>query len=219
MTTLPHAFSNEGRQRQQGHRPGEADVPRLMSPARGLVPSSMLSKARAGMRRGAVGRGTTQNWMDRERAVEAELYPGEIRVETDPYAPLESARRDGLERTVTRVRSSGRMPRVCLYALSVGGHEPRHSLEKAAAFALRQSWQVGVGQSYTDHYGATDPLTRPGWCMVRQQIRAGYADGVVVITPFVVSPHAAEYKQQLDWFAEHWGFIAVVAPDAEDGRR
>ncbi|MEV0503861.1 hypothetical protein AB0I84_40595 [Streptomyces spectabilis] len=21
------------------------------------------------------------------------------------------------------------------------------------------------------------------------------------------------------WFAEHWGFIAVVAPDAEDGRR
>lgn len=171
-----------------------------------------------GMRQSAVVRGTGQSWMDRERAFEAELYPDKLRVETDPYAPLEAARRDNLERIAARVRTSGRMPRVCQYALSVGGQEPRHSLEAAAAFAVRQSWQVGVGQSYTDHHGATDPLTRPGWCLVRQQIRAGYADGVVVITPFVVSPHAGEYKQQLEWFAEHLGFIAVVAPEAEDGR-
>ncbi|MFI1201646.1 hypothetical protein ACH4VR_19705 [Streptomyces sp. NPDC020883] len=178
-----------------------------------------LAKPGSEMCQGGVVRGTGQDWMDRERAFGAGLHPDEIPVEADPYAPLESARRGNLERVAVRVQASGRVPRVCLYALSVGGQEPRHSLEAAAAFAVRESWQVGVGQSYTDHHGATDPLRRPGWCMVRQQIRAGYADGVVVITPFVISPHAIEYKQQLDWFAEHFGFIAVVAPDAEDGRR
>ncbi|WP_258528041.1 hypothetical protein [Streptomyces sp. NBRC 110611] len=172
------------------------------------------AKPGAMMRQSAVVRGTGHGWMDRERAFVAEVHPGKIRVETDPYAPLEAARRDNLERIAGRVRASSRMPRVCLYALSVGGQEPRHSL-----VAVRQSWQVGVGQSYSDHHGTTDPLVRPGWCTVRQQIRAGYADGVVVITPFVISPHASEYKQQLEWFAEHFGFIAVVAPDAEVGRR
>ncbi|MEV3853059.1 hypothetical protein AB0J38_01890 [Streptomyces sp. NPDC050095] len=197
MTTFPQAFVYPSSRQQYDRRPARAGAPWWNHSATGA------------------GRG----WMDKERLVEAMLDPDKIRIETDPYAPLEAARRDNLDRVEAGVRAGGRVPRVCRYALSVGGHEPQHSLEKAAAFAVRQSWQVGVGQSYTDHHGPTDPLARPGWCLVRQQIRAGYADGVVVITPFVISPQPSEYQQQLDWFAAHFGFIAVVAPDAETGRR
>ncbi len=161
----------------------------------------------------------TQTWMDRERTYEAQLHPDQIRIEVDPYAPLAAARRENLERIITQLHTRGRVPRVCLYALSVGGQEPRHSLDTAAAYAVRQSWQVGVGQSYTDHHGPTAPLTRPGWCLVRKQIRAGYADGVVAVTHSVISPHAEEYKQQLCWFGHHCGFVAVVIPEIQEGQR
>ncbi|GHF33414.1 hypothetical protein GCM10010218_13140 [Streptomyces mashuensis] len=156
--------------------------------------------------------------MDWERVDEAGLDPDKIRVSADPYGPLAAARRENLERIVARLHAKGRMPRVCLYALSVGGQEPRHSLNAAAAYAVRQSWQVGVGQSYTDHQGPTDPVTRPGWCLVRQQIRAGYADGVVVVTHPVISPQVDEYRQEVDWFALHFGFIAVVVPEIQAAR-
>ncbi|WP_251016015.1 hypothetical protein [Streptomyces sp. ISL-99] len=75
---------------------------------------------------------------------------------------------------------------------------------------------MGAGQSYVDHHGAGAPAARPGWCGVRQQILAGYADGVVVVTADVISPHIEEYRQELDWF-EHKGFVAVVIPEAGQG--
>ncbi|WP_411143113.1 hypothetical protein [Streptomyces sp. x-80] len=159
------------------------------------------------------------DWMDRERAFEAEFLLEKARVEVDPYVPLAAARRGHLERIVAQLHVRRRVPRVCLYALSVGGQEPRHSLDAAAAFAVRQSWQVGVGQSYTDHQGAAAPLARPGWCLVRAQIRAGYADGVVVVTHSVISPHADEYRQQLEWFGHHFGFVALIVPEVQEGRR
>lgn len=167
----------------------------------------------------STARRTSTTWMDQERAFEAELEPDRVRVETNPYAALAAARRENLERLVAQFHARGRVPRVCRYALAVGGLEPRHSLDAAAAFAVRQSWQVGVGQSYTDHHGAADPLTRPGWCLVRQQIRAGYADGVVVVTHSVITSHTDEYKRQLDWFEMRSGFVAVVVPEIQEGWR
>ncbi|MEV6421731.1 hypothetical protein [Streptomyces sp. NPDC051662] len=156
--------------------------------------------------------------MHREKALDAGLHPEKIRVEADPYVPIAAARREILEGIVTQLRARGRVPRVCRYALAVGGQEPRHSLDAAAAFAVRQSWRIGVGQSYTDHHGAAESLTRPGWCLVRQQIRAGYADGVVVVTHSVVSPHIDAYKQQLNWFGAHFGFVALVVPEMQEWR-
>jgi hypothetical protein len=112
-----------------------------------------------------------------------------------------------------------RVPRVCLYALAVRGQEPTNSLEEARQFALRQGWQVGVNQCFTDRFGATDPLTRPGWSLVRQQIRAGYADEVVALTHSVVSPHLDEYELQLNLIEEHLGFIALVTAETTAGQR
>ncbi|MGC5042466.1 hypothetical protein ACLQ16_04015 [Streptomyces albidoflavus] len=160
----------------------------------------------------------TQTWMDLERAVEARLHPDQVRVEPDPYGFLAAMRRGHIERTVARLRAKGRMPRVCLYALSVGGQEPRHSLNAAENYAVGQCWQVGVGQTYTDHRGATDPVTRPGWCSVREQVKAGYADGVVVVTASDISPHVDEYRQEIDWFGHHLGFIDLVISEVQKDR-
>ncbi|WP_050502689.1 hypothetical protein [Streptomyces monomycini] len=129
------------------------------------------------------------------------------------YLSLEIARRANVDRTVAQLQAKGRVPRVCFYALSVGSQEPRHSLEASEAFALRQSWQVGGGQSYTDRHSATSPVTRPGWCEVRHQVRAGYADGVVVVTASVISTRFEEYRREIEWFGEHLGFIDLVVPD------
>ncbi|HBF84502.1 MAG TPA: hypothetical protein DD420_32615 [Streptomyces sp.] len=159
----------------------------------------------------------TQSWMDRERADHARLYPHEVRIEVDPYGPIGATRRENLDRVVAQVRARGRNPRVCLYAPSFDGQVPRASLESAANYAERQSWQVGPQQFYTDPSGATAPQDRPGWSLVRQQVRAGFADGVVVITADVVSRQAARYREELDWFEEHHGFIALVVSEPVTG--
>lgn len=161
---------------------------------------------------------SNQNWMDRERADHARLYPDEVRVATDPYVSIAAGRRENLERVVAQARARGRDPRVCLYALSIDGQVPRASLVAAANYAERQSWQVGPKQSYTDPNSATAPKDRPGWGLLREQIRAGFADGVVVITAEVVSCRIDEYRRELGWFEEHRGFVALVASEISRGR-
>ncbi|MFD6989397.1 hypothetical protein [Streptomyces sp. NPDC059943] len=157
--------------------------------------------------------------MDVERERDARWNPQMVWVEPDPIARLAALRRDNLQQVVSQVLSKGRAPRVCRYALSVGGQWPSTSLGAATAFAVRNAWQVGgEGQTFTDHRGASSPNLRTGWRLVRKLVRSGYADGVVVTTTSVISPHADEYEQELNWFALHCAFVAVVAPASQVGR-
>ncbi|MFD4986468.1 hypothetical protein [Streptomyces sp. NPDC058374] len=133
-------------------------------------------------------------------------------VVVDQAVRLMNVRCDYLAQRVTQRRNSGRVPRVCLYALTVGQQQPCRSLDESKGFAVEQGWHVGR-RAFTDHFGATDPQTRPGWGLVRQQIRAGFADGVVVLTQSVISPHLDEFERQLSWFETHLGFIALVTPE------
>lgn len=150
---------------------------------------------------------------------EAPVYPvtrpsSALRITAgSPGSSFAAERRANLARVVARVRSHGRTPRVCLYALATAGQAPRHSFDKAQAFAVRQGWQTGSEQRFCDHQGAGSLETRPGWCCVRRQILAGYADGVVVITTDAISVSGEELRRELEWF-EHRGFVAVVAPEA-----
>ncbi|MEV7090125.1 hypothetical protein AB0O07_30295 [Streptomyces sp. NPDC093085] len=158
------------------------------------------------------------DWMDIEREYEARRNPDTVRVEPNPAARLAALRSDNLRQVVAQVRARGRTPRVCRYALSVGGHRPANSLAAVTAFAERRAWHVGEEQTFIDHQSTAAPQSRPGWCLVRRQIRAGYADGVVVTTTGVISPHLGPYEEELRWFELHRAFIAVVAPTARTGR-
>lgn len=155
-----------------------------------------------------------QEWMDRERAWDEVLHPDRPRIEADPLVRLMNARLGVLNHCLALLQERGRVPRVCLYALTVRGQEPTRSPSAARDFALRQDWQVGgSNQRITDRFGTTDPLLRPGWSLVRFQIRAGYADGVVVLTHSVISPHIDEYEPQLDLIERHLGFVALLTPE------
>ncbi len=156
----------------------------------------------------------SRNWMDQDRAVERRMSPGSIWVESDPYARLMIVRRTAAERRVQQIKARGRTPRVCLYLLAVGGQAPPRSLSAAQSLAEEQGWHVAT-KCYTDCPGATGPMPRPGWDTVRRQIRAGYVDGVVALTHASISPEFGAYEQQLTWFAEHFGFIALVTPESE----
>lgn len=155
-----------------------------------------------------------RDWMDQERAIDERLCPDKVRIEPDPLTRLMIARRATVERVVQQLRTNGRVPRVCLYALAVGGHVPTHSLNAARAFAEQQGWQMGP-EDYTDCHGTTGPMARPGWDQVRRRIRAGLVDGVVVLTHASISLRLDEYEGQLTWFDEHFGFIALVIPEGE----
>lgn len=159
------------------------------------------------------------DWMDVERESDAAWSPNKVWIEPDPNARLAALRRDNLQQVVSQVLSKGRAPRVCRYALSTDDQWPSNSLDAAWAFAVRNAWQVGgEEQTFTDHHRAPSPELRTSWCLVRKLIRSGYADGVAVTTTGIISPHADEYEQELNWFALHCAFIAVVAPAAQAGR-
>ncbi|WP_251060337.1 hypothetical protein [Streptomyces sp. ISL-100] len=157
--------------------------------------------------------------MDEERAFQARHDPSEVRVATDPVVRLMKARIDVLDNRIAQLWAVGRVPRVCLYALPIGGQEPTHSREKARQFALQKGWQTGMGQAVTDRHGATDPQTRPGWSFVCQQIRSGFADGVVAVTHSVISPNLDEYEVQLQLVEAHLGFVALVTSETTVGNR
>lgn len=162
---------------------------------------------------------TTPDWMDAERERDATWSPNKAWIEPDPNARLAALRRDNLQQALSQVLSKGRAPRVCRYALSVGGQWPSNALDAATAFATRNAWQTGGEEkTFTDYYGALSLELRTGWCVVRKLIRTGYADGVVVTTPSFISPRVEEYEQELHWFELHCAFIVVVAPAAQAGR-
>lgn len=131
----------------------------------------------------------------------------------DPDGYAMHRRRSNLAQRVAALRELGRMPRVCLYALTVNAEVPRRSLDEVRAFAVREGWQAGAEQTFVDHSGPTNPATRSGWIRVQQQVRSGFADGVVALTQSAITPHREEYEAQLQWFVEHFGFIALVHPE------
>jgi hypothetical protein len=154
-----------------------------------------------------------RGWMDCERAFDEWLHPAKSRVEADRFVRLMRVRRELLHQRVAQLQARDRVPRVCLYVLSVGGCEPTHSPEAARAFASEQGWQVG--SCYTDRHDGTDPMARQGWGQALQQICAGYVDGVVVLTHSVISPDVDAYEQQVVWFEVNFGFLALVTAEVE----
>jgi hypothetical protein len=131
----------------------------------------------------------------------------------DPWARLATARRTLLDLTVLGLTAGRRVPRVCRYALAHGTHRPTHSLYAASQAAARRGWQVGgEEQVFTDPYGSPAPQDRTGWCRVRRHIKAGYADGVVVVTTDVITTDLTEFEKELAWLEAHNAFLAVVVP-------
>ena len=153
-------------------------------------------------------------WMDREGDFRGSLFPQAVRIEPDPRLRVMKRRRSDLGHRVAALRERGRVPRVCLYALGVSAQSaPALSLGAVRAFAVREGWHVGTNQIFTDHTGPIHPASRPGWIRVQRHVRSGYADGVVALTQSAVTPRWGEYETQLQWFADHLGFIALVHPE------
>ncbi|MDJ1136288.1 hypothetical protein [Streptomyces iconiensis] len=159
-------------------------------------------------------------WMDRESPFGQRLVPQAMGVGPDPGLCAMKRRCSNLARQVAVLREKGRTPRVCLYALTAHtGEVPTRSLGEVRAFAVREGWLVGARQIITDRTGPARPTVRSGWSRVRRNVRSGYADGVVALAQSAITPRRDEYESQLQWFEDHFGFIALVYPEIPEEQR
>ncbi|MFD3714921.1 hypothetical protein [Streptomyces sp. NPDC058677] len=154
--------------------------------------------------------GASADWMDRENEYDRMFRPDAPRVSPDRNVQLMKLRREQMERRLEALRASGRVPRIALYARTVNGQSPDRSLAAAREFAEQMEWQVGRAQTFTDCLSLTTPEDRCGWLQIKQQVKSGFIDGVVAVTRAAVSPQLDGYETELNWFATHGGFVALV---------
>ncbi|MEU3267929.1 hypothetical protein [Streptomyces bacillaris] len=154
--------------------------------------------------------GASADWMDRENAYDRMFRRDAPRVSPDRNVQLMKLRREQMERRLEALRASGRVPRIALYARTVNGQSPDHSLAATREFAERMEWQVGREQTFTDCLSLTAPEDRHGWLQIKQQVKSGFIDGAVAVTRAAVSPQLDGYETELTWFAMHGGFLALV---------
>lgn len=152
-------------------------------------------------------------WMDAERVFRDRWDLHRVRLQPDPYIAIGASRREQVARVVARGRAAGRNLQVCRYALSAEGVAPRSSLALLGRFAAQQGWVAAPQRALTDHAGLPDEV-RPGWDRVRELVRCGFVDGVVVLAASVISECADVYRCELDWFEDHLAFIALIVPEA-----
>lgn len=150
------------------------------------------------------------DWMDRENEHDRWLRPDIPRVSPDRNVQLMKLRREQMERRLEALRIRGRVPKVALYARTVNEQSPERSLAAVREFAERMEWQVGRGLIFTDCVSEAVPEGRYGWLQVRQQVKSGFADGVVALTRASISLTLDAYEAELNWLAMYGGFIALV---------
>ncbi|WP_031102520.1 hypothetical protein [Streptomyces sp. NRRL S-146] len=150
------------------------------------------------------------DWMDRDNERDRRFRPDTLRVPTDRNVQLMKLRREQMERRLEALRASGRVPRIALYARTVNGQNPDRSLAATREFAERMEWQVGREQTFTDCLSLAITEDRYGWLQIKQRVKSGFIDGVVAVTRAAVSPQLDGYENELNWFAMHGGFVALV---------
>lgn len=150
------------------------------------------------------------DWMDRDNAYDRLYFPDVPRVSTDRNLQLMKLRREQMERRIEAIRICGRVPRIILYARTMNGRSPARSLAAAREFMERMQWQAAREGAFTDCLSLAAPEDRYGWLRIKQQVKSGFADGVVVLTRATISAQLNEYESELNWFAMHSGFIALV---------
>lgn len=170
-------------------------------------------RAEAGMTtNGSIAPPSRVDGMDHQRAFDRTLHAERAKVRADLDGRLMILRERNLRLAVVALEARGRVPRVCLYALAANGEEPTRSVLSVRAFAVREGWQVGAGNVFVDSI-PTRRANRSGWVRVQRQVQSGFADGVVALTQSAIAPRRDVYEAQIRWFAEHFGFIALVNPE------
>ncbi|MET8690533.1 hypothetical protein ABZV77_40640 [Streptomyces sp. NPDC004732] len=163
---------------------------------------------------------TSPAWMDAEARAAARWRSGRTpAIRADQLTGLGHIRREVMSQRLQQLDAHGRVPRVCLYGVGMNRElsTGRVSLDAAFEYAGSQGWRVRTEHAVADLLHHTAPAQRPWWRWVLRQVRAGHADGVVVLAYEHISPHLDEYEQQLDLMAESGGFVALVSAENSTG--
>jgi hypothetical protein len=159
------------------------------------------------------------DWMEAERRLDEWWHPDRVRVTPDPLVRLAAARKRVLDLRLAYLEAHGRTPCVCLYVLAPLRGRPVSSFAAVRTYADGNGWRVGADGCVTDRLSTTDPMCRPGWRWVLRMIRAGHADGVVVLTHTAISRRLDEYEISFDLMDLHGGFVALMTRETARTKR
>ncbi|CAL9359825.1 hypothetical protein SUDANB105_00640 [Streptomyces sp. enrichment culture] len=111
----------------------------------------------------------------------------------------------------TAVHLPGSPYKVLLYTVVTAGEDPAPSLRMAEVYARRRGWQV-VSRLVDDDATGDHPWMREEWQRALTALRGGFVQGVVTTDRSVVSPMDESYERTLNWFLDHFSFVAHVPP-------
>ncbi|WP_328485946.1 hypothetical protein [Streptomyces zaomyceticus] len=119
---------------------------------------------------------------------------------------------------LARAAEGTRAPRVALYVRTFHGEDPAPVFAQLRNEAARRGW--AVSRMFHDQlpFGQNAnalPDEWPGWVAVRDQIKTGYADGVLVENRHHISSDAPSYITELEYIGHRTCFTWLLHPESD----
>ncbi|GEB60150.1 hypothetical protein GCM10017674_76330 [Streptomyces gardneri] len=119
---------------------------------------------------------------------------------------------------LTRAAEGTRAPRVVLYVRTFHGEDPGPVFSQLREVTARKGWAVTHLHHDQLPFGQNPnvpPDEWPGWVAARDQIKRGFADGVLVPNRHHISSNATAYIQELEYIGYRNGFTWLLASESD----
>ncbi|GHG06558.1 hypothetical protein ACFFSH_24620 [Streptomyces filamentosus] len=132
--------------------------------------------------------------------------------------PLHQLRRRLNHNGLTRAAEGTRAARVVLYVRTFHGEDPGPVFSQLQDIAARKGWAVAYLHHDQLPFGGNPnvpPDEWPGWVAAKNQIKGGFADGVLVPNRHHISTDVAAYIRELEFVGYRNGFTWLLASESE----
>ncbi|MFE6066672.1 hypothetical protein [Streptomyces sp. NPDC056525] len=119
---------------------------------------------------------------------------------------------------LTRAAEGTRAPRVVLYVRTFHGEDPSPVFSQLREEAARKGWAVTHLHHDQLPFGQNPnvpPDEWPGWVAARDQIKRGFADGVLVPNRHHISSDVPAYIHELEYIGYRSGFTWLLASESD----
>ncbi|MCZ0981823.1 hypothetical protein O1L60_30915 [Streptomyces diastatochromogenes] len=166
---------------------------------------------------GAIARGATSS------ATGSDYETYRTLVRSQSKAPpvgrhLHQLRRSLNHAGLIRASEGTRSPRVVLYVRTFHGEDPEPLFSQLRQEAAKKNWLVAREHHDQLPFGQKSnmpPMQWPGWVATRDQIRSGFAEGVLVLNRHHISSDVTAYTQELEYIGHRNCFTWLLHSESD----